>query len=188
MYPQSTIPLGLCQCGCGQFTKIAPRTSTTIGWIKGQPQRFLCNHHRRGIPSVGGGSRPVPLVDRFWAKVDKHGPVPEHCPELGPCWLWLGALNRDGYGDIARTGRRGGRTKSHRYSWELHFGPIPTGKEVCHHCDNPPCPNPRHLFLGTQKDNIRDMLTKGRGGQLRGANGRYVSHGTPSGTLVWRMV
>lgn len=51
---------------------------------------------------------------------------------------------------------------AHRYCWTIHFGAIPKGKWVCHHCDNPPCCNPSHLFLGTPSDNTRDMLRKGR--------------------------
>jgi len=79
----------------------------------------------------------------------------------GNCWVWTGAKmkNRGGYGAI----RIGNKTvPTHRLSWEIHYGPIPEGKYVLHHCDNPPCVRPEHLFLGTQQDNIRDAIAKHR--------------------------
>lgn len=75
------------------------------------------------------------------------------------CWEWSGTRNSGGYGDIRVDCRT---TKAHRYSWEIHNGPIPAGMLVCHKCDNPPCVNPSHLFLGTARDNVNDMIKKGR--------------------------
>lgn len=95
--------------------------------------------------------------ERFWAMVNKSGPVPAHAPELGPCWVWTGHCNR--YGSFG-LGRK--IVRAHRFSWELAHGPIPDGLCVLHKCDNPPCTNPGHLFLGTQLDNARDRDRKGR--------------------------
>lgn len=92
----------------------------------------------------------------FWPRVNKEGSIPPHCPELGPCWVWTGGKTRHGYG---KTGTRNG---THRISWEIHNGPIPDGLHVLHRCDNPPCVNPSHLFLGNHADNVRDMASKGR--------------------------
>ncbi len=86
--------------------------------------------------------------------------------EPGGCWLWTASLFQTGYGKIGR-GSRTDDTKrvdgAHRVSWELHRGPIPSGIQVLHRCDVRCCVNPAHLFLGTQGDNIRDMMAKRRG-------------------------
>jgi hypothetical protein len=90
-------------------------------------------------------------IQRFWSKVDRRGP--------DDCWEWQGARDRDGYGQIMVNYRR---KRAHRLAWEIVAGPIPAGMFVCHHCDNPPCVNFAHLFLGTVDDNNRDMRDKGR--------------------------
>lgn len=99
------------------------------------------------------------LEERFWQKVNKAGPL--H-PTLGtPCWVWTASGDGHGYGRIATTMAQG-PVKVHRVSWELHNGPIPPGLHVLHRCDNPPCVNPAHLFLGTFSDNMMDKCLKGR--------------------------
>jgi len=76
-----------------------------------------------------------------------------------PCVVWLGACNSEGYGHFFRDGQY---PYVHRAVWEAVYGLIPDGLCVLHHCDNPPCYNLEHLFLGTKGDNIRDAITKGR--------------------------
>lgn len=85
---------------------------------------------------------------------------------MNSCIVWGGAVDRDGYGTV---NVRSLKTKSgwmtamaHRLAYADKYGPIPAGLVVCHTCDNPPCINPDHLFVGTQSDNVRDMRTKGR--------------------------
>ena len=79
---------------------------------------------------------------------------------LTGCWSWTGARGPQGYGFIKR--KDGTQLRAHRVSYELAFGPIPPGLQVCHRCDNPPCVRPGHLFLGTARDNAADMVAKGR--------------------------
>lgn len=76
------------------------------------------------------------------------------------CWLWAGVTDECGYGILSV--RKGLQIRAHRYSFEVHRGPIPQGLFVCHRCDVPPCVNPAHLFLGTCADNCEDMRLKGR--------------------------
>ena len=94
--------------------------------------------------------------NRFWTKVDKSG----------ECWIWKGCIGKEwGYGSLGRHKRT---WLAHRWAWTLTYGAIPTGKLICHHCDNPPCVNPEHLFIGTDKDNANDRDQKGRHGKALG--------------------
>ena len=86
---------------------------------------------------------------RFWSKVNK----------TATCWLWKAGTDKDGYGRIKITKKN---RMAHRIAWIVCYGSIPNGLLVLHHCDNPPCCNPKHLFLGTEKANSQDMLSKGR--------------------------
>lgn len=88
----------------------------------------------------------------FWSKVAKGAP--------SKCWPWRGLRNKHRYGRFQAVGFP--ETIAHRFAWTVTNGPIEGGLFVCHHCDNPPCCNPAHLFLGTPLDNNRDAMRKGR--------------------------
>lgn len=98
---------------------------------------------------------------RFWSKVNI----------TDSCWLWTASVNGKGYGQMSVGGRRGRPHLAHRLSWQMHRGPIPEGMSVLHRCDNPPCVNPEHLFLGTRADNNNDMRAKGRAAPMPNVEG-----------------
>ena len=96
-----------------------------------------------------GGKRISP---DFWANVQVGGP--------DECWPWLrGSVNKYGHGSLLVNGAR---KLAHRHAYELTKGPIPEGLFVCHSCDNPPCCNPAHLWVGTNIENAHDRDKKGR--------------------------
>jgi hypothetical protein len=103
-------------------------------------------------------SKRLPLNERFWSKVDIRGE--------GDCWEWQAAMASGRYGYFAVS--NGDMQYAHRLAWTLVNGLIPSGLRVLHKCDNPPCCNPAHLFLGSQQDNVNDMLQKQRGRWRRG--------------------
>ena len=94
---------------------------------------------------------PEQRVAAFWSKVDRRGPE--------ECWPWKAARHPAGYGTFWNGARL---VKAHRHAWTLLVGPIAEGLCALHRCDNPPCCNPAHMFLGTDADNQRDARAKGR--------------------------
>jgi len=107
--------------------------------------RFLPGHHRRGAYP--------PLEERFRSRVDVKGP--------DDCWEWTAGKIPGGYGAVWDNSI-GRHQHAHRLAWELANGPIPDGMWVLHRCDNPPCCNPAHLWLGTQYENDKDRTRKQR--------------------------
>ncbi len=94
---------------------------------------------------------------RFWSKIDKRG--------TDECWPWLAGATGTGYGALYVNGRT---INTHRIMYELAIGPIPNSLWVLHHCDNPLCVNPAHLWLGTHADNMKDREAKGRANHCKG--------------------
>ena len=91
------------------------------------------------------------FVDRFWQKVKKGG--------VDDCWIWKPSAKNGGYGSILTPI---GIVKAHRLSYVIHYGIFDWSLHVLHVCDNPACVNPKHLFIGTAKDNMQDKIRKGR--------------------------
>lgn len=107
-------------------------------------------------------------MDRFWSKVDKSG----------DCWVWTACLYPKGYGAFKLNGKQIG---AHVVSYVMALGPVPEGKEVCHHCDNRKCVRPDHLFAGTRSENMLDAVTKGRVHMPTPKEPGPVPHGTTYG-------
>lgn len=124
---------GLCECECGQETRLAQRTDRALGWVKGQPIRFVNGHNRRGARSEFRYHEE----DRGFAT---------------SCWIWDGYISPEGYG---RFGQQSGSIQAHRAVWERLNGPIPEGLEPDHLCRQRACVRPDHLELVTHPENVR---------------------------------
>lgn len=127
------IAYGLCLCGCGNPTSLAPQTARGRDLIKGEPRPCLFGHRRLATPDEA--------ERRFWRKVQK----------TDECWLWQGTRDRRGYGQL-RVNKKS--RPAHRISYELLVGPIPVGLVIDHLCRNPSCVNPAHLEAVTDRVNI----------------------------------
>jgi len=154
------------------------RTCLTCG---GQLQRKETEAHarfaRRKFCSPAcyqAADRHTPPAPRFWSKVLKG--------EGDACWIWTGA-RRAPYGQL-KAGNR--LIKTHRFSWQLHYGAIPDGMHILHKCDTPLCVRPDHLFLGTHADNMHDFASKGRHWLSKRTHCARGHEFTPENTVVRR--
>lgn len=149
---------GYCHCGCGGRTKQYPKAYVNRGIKKGDFAKFIVGHAgRRGKPSI-------PVSERFWENVQFRKP--------DQCWEWKGSTVSAGYGRIME--RKHGML-AHRKAYELAKGKIPEGLVVRHTCDNPSCCNPRHLLVGTHKDNSQDSVERGRNAKGEGQGNAKLS-------------
>lgn len=135
------------------------QTCSVCGCDEPVKARSLCRKHYRRLLATGSTDliRSPTLYMTLEERIAYYStPAPNGCIE------WRGSKDRDGYGQI--NGRR-----AHRAAYELINGPIPDGMVVLHSCDNPSCINPKHMKIGTQRDNVHDMLNKGRRHSSKGA-------------------
>lgn len=115
----------LCECGCGGVAPIAKSTYSKKGYVKGEPCRFICNHHKAGRPS-----KRIPPEVRF-----------EHLTSYaGDCIVWTGSTIRNGYGRMNKGGK--GNVLAHRFAYEQRYGRIPDGLVIDQICRNRICVNP----------------------------------------------
>jgi hypothetical protein len=139
------------------------RDCLVIGCQRPVRTRGMCNacyeYWRKHGTTDRKPSRAEPAEARIWRLVDKDGPVPQHRPELGPCWIWTGAKTTKGYGQMTHSGDYS--RVAHRAIWEIEVGPIPEGFQLDHLCLVKPCvkailneQGPSHLKLVTNAENM----------------------------------
>lgn len=134
------------------------RPARARGWCTTHYSR----HRRTGRLDVTRSVGPESEASRFWAKVDKNGPVPTWAPFLGPCWIWTAGLQGGGYGQFnggSRIDNSRRKCIAHVYTYEALVGPVPDGLELDHLCRVRKCCNPAHLEAVTHAENMHRGLT-----------------------------
>jgi hypothetical protein len=135
--------------GCG--TMRAATARVTPGRVAQEVEAPMPSHLTTPQPRIAGRFASLPVHERFWAKVNKDGPVPEYAPHLGPCWLWTAGLYPDGYGHFWN---EQGFSLAHRWLYEQERGPIPDGLESDHLCRVRSCVRLSHIELVISRANI----------------------------------
>lgn len=137
--------MSLCECGCGETTRLAAKNDARHGTVKGRPLRFVSGHQGRagGVPRVAG-----------------------HVVAESGCWLWQGATDAKGYGRLERDGHY----LAHRWYYEQRHGPGSAGAQLDHRCRVPSCVNPDHLEPVTGTENVR----RGRSAKLSVETARVI--------------
>lgn len=171
---------GFCECGCGERTRLAPHTSRADGWVRGEPLRFIRNHHRRsprpemrtrvdqnpsGVCLCGCGESVSPYPSelprvfhpRFVAGHQARKSLSDWVVEdrgfETPCWVWQRkTVKRTGYGLVRLP--EGGEQQAHRWVYEREVGPVPEGRDLHHRCEVKACVNPAHLVPLTRLEHM----------------------------------
>ena len=171
-------------CGCNQMTAArAARTFHTVCTVQGCSRRHLAKgycrlHYQRfaetgSVDSLSGDLRGATAESRFNALLSASG------YDKNGCLVWVGSKTTLGYGRFQSNGIA---YRAYRFAYEQANGPVPSGMEVCHSCDNPSCVNPEHLFVGTTRDNAEDREAKGRGNHA--ARRKPFAFVSPQGEIV----
>lgn len=163
---------------CTKCGRNLPRSQFYVHSSSPDRLQYACKECSRAAARVYRAYRaanPGPrktTQQRFWEKVERRG--------IDDCWFWQASIVGSGYGYFRAEGRM---VYAHRYAYELRHGFIPEGLYILHHCDQPGCVNPKHLYAGTLADNTRDMLDR-----KRGRPGSSPGEKNASAKLTWAQV